>query len=120
MFLEVDAVCTGSGSGWRLVRWVPPGDKWHSAVDQLRGTEEYGDPADTNEAFSIKFHQDDFDQFLFSTGDCVKWLIASNDKILRIFDLEQPSEPIVKFEGHTSGIKQVCRTIHPVLLGGFL
>ena len=31
----------------------------------------------------------------------------SNDKILRIYDLEQPSEPIVKFEGHTSGIKQV-------------
>lgn len=32
---------------------------------------------------------------------------GSNDKILRIFDLEQPAEPIVKFEGHTSGIKQV-------------
>ena len=31
----------------------------------------------------------------------------SNDKMLRIFDLEQPSEPIIKFEGHTSGIKQV-------------
>ena len=28
-------------------------------------------------------------------------------QVLRIFDLEQPSEPIVKFEGHTSGIKQV-------------
>ena len=26
----------------------------------------------------------------------------------RIFDLEQPSEPIIKFEGHTGGIKQVC------------
>merc|ERR1712048_877114 len=25
----------------------------------------------------------------------------------RIFDLEQPSEPIIKFEGHTGGIKQV-------------
>lgn len=35
---------------------------------------------------------------------------GSNDKILRIFDLEQPSEPIVKFEGHTSGIKQVSYT----------
>lgn len=32
---------------------------------------------------------------------------GSNDKVLRIYDLEQPSEPIVKFEGHTSGIKQV-------------
>ena len=35
-------------------------------------------------------------------------LVCSNDKILRIFDLEQPSEPIVKFEGHTAGIKQVA------------
>merc|ERR1711990_1006604 len=37
----------------------------------------------------------------------VKSVNFSNDKVLRIFDLEQPSEPIVKFEGHTSGIKQV-------------
>jgi len=28
----------------------------------------------------------------------------------RIFDLEQPSEPIIKFEGHTGGIKQVMYT----------
>jgi len=35
---------------------------------------------------------------------------GSNDKILRIYDLEQPAEPIVKFEGHTAGIKQVCYT----------
>lgn len=35
---------------------------------------------------------------------------GSNDKILRIYDLEQPSEPIVKFEGHTAGIKQVSYT----------
>ena len=30
----------------------------------------------------------------------------------RIFDLEQPSEPIIKFEGHTGGIKQVCELSH--------
>ena len=35
---------------------------------------------------------------------------VSNDKVLRIFDLEQPSETIVKFEGHTSGLKQVMYT----------
>ena len=35
---------------------------------------------------------------------------AINFKILRIFYLEQPSEPIVQFEGHTSGIKQVMYT----------
>jgi len=32
---------------------------------------------------------------------------ASNDKILRIFDLEKPEESKINFEGHTSGIKQV-------------
>ena len=41
------------------------------------------------------------------SNDSAALATASNDKILRIFDLEQPSEPIVKFEGHTSGIKQV-------------
>ena len=30
--------------------------------------------------------------------------------VVRIFDLEQPSEPIIKFEGHTGGIKQVMYT----------
>ena len=42
----------------------------------------------------------------------------------RIFDLEQPSEPIIKFEGHTGGIKQVCLSFpsdlsspHPPPLG---
>jgi len=32
---------------------------------------------------------------------------ASNDKLLRIFDLEKPSEPVQTFKGHTSGIRQV-------------
>jgi len=41
------------------------------------------------------------------SADSAAIATASNDKILRIFDLEQPSEPIVKFEGHMSGIKQV-------------
>lgn len=32
---------------------------------------------------------------------------GSNDKVLRIFDLEHSKEAKTKFEGHTSGIKQV-------------
>ena len=31
---------------------------------------------------------------------------VSNDKVLRIFDLGQPSETIVKFDGPISGLKQ--------------
>lgn len=47
---------------------------------------------------SVNFSRDSAD---LATG--------SNDKILRIFDLEQKSteEAKIKFEGHTSGIKQV-------------
>jgi len=44
------------------------------------------------------------------SNDSAALATASNDKILRIYDLEQPSEPIVRFEGHTSGIKQVMYT----------
>merc|ERR1712066_718531 len=44
------------------------------------------------------------------SNDSAALATGSNDKILRIFDLEQPSEPIIKFEGHTGGIKQVMYT----------
>jgi hypothetical protein len=29
-------------SDWKLVRQVKPGKKWHSASDELKGTESYG------------------------------------------------------------------------------
>lgn len=32
---------------------------------------------------------------------------GSNDKVLRIFDMDNPNEAKIKFDGHTSGIKQV-------------
>ena len=35
------------------------------------------------------------------SNDSAALATGSNDKILRIFDLEQPSEPIIKFSGHT-------------------
>ena len=41
------------------------------------------------------------------SNDSAALATGSNDKVLRIFDLEQPSEPIIKLEGHTGGIKQV-------------
>ena len=50
------------------------------------------------------------------SSDSAAIATASNDKVLRIFDLEQPSEPIVKFEGHMSGIKQVMYTENNKLL----
>jgi serine-threonine kinase receptor-associated protein len=38
--------------------------------------------------------------------DSVSLATASNDKLLRIFDLEKPEEPKLTFDGHTAGIKQ--------------
>ena len=62
------------------MRHVPAGNNWHKATDNLAGTEEYGDPRDgpdSTQAWSIKFDEAIFDQFLFSTGDCSKWLITT-------------------------------------------
>jgi len=73
------AGCPGTGSGWKKVRHVPAGDKWHPATDQLRGTEVYGTEGGDG-AWSIEFPL--FDQFLFSTGDCTKWLIADKDQVM--------------------------------------
>jgi hypothetical protein len=56
---------------WKLVRHVPAGNTWHPATDQLRGTDQYGDP-NTDQAFSIRFDDDTFTNFLFATGDCEK------------------------------------------------
>ena len=68
--------------GWRLVRWVPPGNQWHPSTDKLSGTDEYGSPEDKTSAFSVLFHQTDFDQFLFAEDDCEKWLIATKESVV--------------------------------------
>ena len=60
--------------GWKLVRHVPPGLSWHPATDDLSGTDEYGTPDGplSNQAWSIKFDQDDFELFLFALGNCIR------------------------------------------------
>ena len=61
------------GDGWKLVRRVQAGPTWHPATDQLRGTAAYGTFVNDPQAaatFSVAFATDDFDEFLFSTGDC--------------------------------------------------
>ena len=81
-FKGAEEICQGSGHGWKLVRWVPPGNTWHPATDQLSGTEEYGNPGDKTSPFSVSFNQMDFNQFLFATGDCEKWLIATKESVV--------------------------------------
>lgn len=69
------------GGKWILVRQVV-GKKWHPAKDQLKGTEEYGDGEGKNGSFSIKFDHMDFTEFLFTTGNLEKWLIAKRDDVI--------------------------------------
>jgi len=76
------------GGGWLLVRHVPAGPTWHPAADELVGTAVYGDPSQgpaSSSAWSIKFDDDDFDQFLFATGDEAKWLIAAKGQVVGDF-----------------------------------
>ena len=40
---------------WTRVRHVPKGTTWHPAKDKLDGTEEYGDPSNDLEAWSINW-----------------------------------------------------------------
>ena len=66
-----------------MVRHVPAGNRWHKARDQLSGTEAYGTPcgATCAEEWSVTFDKEDFNQFLFATGDEQKWLIADKDDV---------------------------------------
>jgi len=66
------------------VRHVPAGGVWHPATDQLAGTDVYGTPADSLNApaWSKKFDDIDFDEFLFASGDETKWLISSKDAVI--------------------------------------
>jgi len=99
-----DGQCIGPGGGdgtngvylfggaigndvWKLVRRQQPSGTWHTATDNLAGTDVYGvyNPSDSAAAsFSIKFDASSglrCDQFLFMSGDRAKWLVASNASV---------------------------------------
>ena len=66
---------------------------------------------------SVKFSNDLYNlATAWSQGDCTRHytlhdIIAHFTmtlQVLQIVNLDRPSEPIVKFDGHTSDIKQVC------------
>lgn len=80
--VSVTGIASGTdflGGGWRLVRRVGPGSRWHPASDNLQGTEEYGVPASpqANETFSVRWHGEHVDEMLFSSGDGTEWLLIS-------------------------------------------
>jgi len=77
-------------AGWKKVRHVQAGYKWHPATDQLAGTDVYGTHGGNNN-WSINFEQavPGYDEFLFSTGDKEKWLITAKDQVLGYY-INQP------------------------------
>jgi hypothetical protein len=77
--------CGGlDGGGWKLVRHVQSGHAWHPARDQLRGTDQYGAVSGptAGHAWSKRFDGETYNQFLFATGDCEHWLIATKDSVI--------------------------------------
>lgn len=74
------------GSGWKLVRRVAPGTTWHPATDNLAGSDVYGKSSEDKvspETFSVSFEAEDFNQFLFATGDMTKWMIVPRKQVFR-------------------------------------
>jgi len=68
--------------GWELVRWMPSGNTFHPATDNLFGSDVYGNSNDMSKPWSIRYETKSFDQFLFAFGDCDKWLIADAHVVL--------------------------------------
>jgi len=62
--------------------------RWHPATDQLRGTDVYGTANDHTNDWSVAFENEEYDQFLFTTSDCNKWLISEKDQVLGFYSNE--------------------------------
>eukprot|EP00463_Aulacantha_scolymantha_P006163 TRINITY_DN7723_c0_g1_i1.p1 TRINITY_DN7723_c0_g1~~TRINITY_DN7723_c0_g1_i1.p1 ORF type:complete len:136 (-),score=17.34 TRINITY_DN7723_c0_g1_i1:161-568(-) len=67
------------GGGWILVRQIKKGRSWHQANDNLLGTEKYNE--DNGLSFSHIFVHEYFNEFLFTSIDRKKWMIASKDSV---------------------------------------
>ncbi|KAK1742162.1 hypothetical protein QTG54_006727 [Skeletonema marinoi] len=72
------------GGGWTRVRHVPAGITWHPATDSLAGTEVYGTESIDSAPWSVDFESKvaGYNEFLFATGDCTKWLVATTDAVI--------------------------------------
>ena len=74
------------------MRHAPGGySTWHPATDNLMGTDVYGDSSTgpmSRSAWSIPFEGavEEYDEFLFSSGDCSSWLIAKKEEVIGSHD----------------------------------
>ena len=64
------------------MRHVPQGSTWHPATDDLRGTQEYGDPEDDSRPWSVLWTLEDTEDFLFASGNMKYWLVVSREELL--------------------------------------
>jgi hypothetical protein len=120
---------TFQGQEWTLVRRVQPGPSWHSATDELLGTDEYGtycgqygaaESCDTSMAtFSIPFGDHGrssmvWDQIMFSSGDMEMWMILDKgemDSCTGGTNDGQWHPQVASANGHTDpySVTQYCR-----------
>eukprot|EP00984_Skeletonema_dohrnii_P024867 scaffold14002_cov83-Skeletonema_dohrnii-CCMP3373.AAC.5 len=72
------------GGGWIRVRHVPAGNTWHPATDSLAGKDVYGTESIECAPWSVDFESKvaGYNEFLFATGDCTKWLAATTDAVI--------------------------------------
>uniref|UniRef100_A0A6U0EQV0 Uncharacterized protein n=1 Tax=Helicotheca tamesis TaxID=374047 RepID=A0A6U0EQV0_9STRA len=92
------ADCTSlAGGGWVQVRYVPPGNSWHPSRDGLAGTEIYGNQGDPTQSWSINFEKAEpgYDQFLFATGDCARWLVTDVSTVMEAVPYENADKTIL-------------------------
>ena len=68
--------------GWTLVRHTY--NKWFQSTDGLRGTAVYGTDCGPvcDDEFSIAFDAVNETEFLFSSGDCDRWMITTYDQFV--------------------------------------
>ena len=59
------------------MRHVPSGGGWHPTNDDLAGTHAYGSRCDDSKPWSVAWHNDAFDEYLFASGNCKNWLISA-------------------------------------------
>ena len=62
----------------------------------FRGFSEYGNSTDDSKAWSVKWELGDFDEFLFASGNKMKWLRASKYDIIGSDGLKEYSNKPVK------------------------
>ena len=76
-------VGTGAVTEWYRVRHVNKRSQWHSAYDNLKGSQSsYGNSADDNQPWSVKWSSRDYDEIMIASGDFQHWLIVDKDELI--------------------------------------